>query len=59
MAEAYLELSHISKMELFVKIVKCWKPLTIFSKSSILYVWLGSQYSSVWHVLIFRLGIAL
>ena len=35
------------KMNLFLKIVKGWKSLTIFTKSSILDVWLGSPYPSV------------
>ena len=30
-------------MNIFAKIVKDWKALTIFTKSSILDVWLGSQ----------------
>ena len=34
-----------SKMELFAKI-NGWKSLTIFAKNAILYVWLGSKYTS-------------
>ena len=33
-------------MKLFVKIVYGWKPLTIFAKSFILDVWIGSEYNS-------------
>ena len=33
-------------MKLFEKTVNSWKPFTIFSKSSILCVWLGSAYAS-------------
>ena len=36
--------SETSKMEFFVKIVNSFQPLTIFAKSSFLYIWLGSQY---------------
>ena len=40
------------KMELFAKVINCRKPLTIFTKSSILYVWQDSECSSlteIWH----------
>ena len=41
--EAYSEPSGTSKMEFFAKIVNGWKPLTIFAKSSILDIRLGSE----------------
>ena len=44
--EAYLEPSRTSEMELFAKIVKGFQPLTIFAKSFILDVGLGSVDSS-------------
>ena len=44
--EAYSEPSRTSKMELFAKIVNSRTPLIIFTKSSILDVWLGSEYAS-------------
>ena len=47
-SEAYLEPSEISKMDLFVKIVMSFQPVTIFAKSSILDVLLGSKYASVY-----------
>ena len=31
-----------------VKIVNGWKVLTIFAKSTVLDVWLGSEYASDW-----------
>ena len=37
--------SQTSKMELFMKIVKGWNQLTIFEKSSVLNVWLCSEYA--------------
>ena len=40
------ESSKTSKMQLFVKIVNGWKLLTIFLKSSIRNVWLGSEYET-------------
>ena len=36
--------SQTSKMEYFAKIVNCHKPLTIFTKCSILDVWQGPEY---------------
>ena len=33
-------------MELFAKLVKDEKPLTLFVKTSILHVWQGSEYAS-------------
>ena len=43
---AHSESSKTSKMQLFVKIVNGWKLLTIFLKSSIRNVWLGSGYET-------------
>ena len=43
---AYLEPYQIYQMELFVKIVKGWKPLTIFSKSFILGIYQSFEYGS-------------
>ena len=40
-------------MKLFVKIFNWWKPLTILQKSSILDVWLGSEY--VFDIFIFTI----
>ena len=40
----YSELIQISKIKLFVKLVNSRKLLTILAKSSILDVWLGSEY---------------
>ena len=34
-------------MELFAKIVSGFRPLTVFTKTSILNVWQGSKYTSV------------
>ena len=48
-ASAYPEPSLISKTELFVRIVYMFQPFIIFAKSSVLDVWLGSEYSSVYH----------
>ena len=45
-AEAYSETGWTPKMELFAKIVNCFKPLTIFAKSSILDVRVGCVYAS-------------
>ena len=42
--EAYSEPSRTPKMELFGKMVNSWKSLTVSPKSSILDVWLGSEY---------------
>ena len=44
-SKVYSEPSQVSEMKLFEKIVNSWKPLTIFSESSILCVWLGSAYA--------------
>ena len=46
-AKTYAEASQTSKMELFEKIVNNLKPLTIFTKSSVLNVWLGSEDASL------------
>ena len=43
--EAYSKTSQTSKIELFKKIVNGWKPLTIFAKSFILDVLLGSGHT--------------
>ena len=42
----YLEPSQTSKIELSAKIFNSLKPVTIFSKSSILDVWLSFEYAS-------------
>ena len=44
-AQLHSEPSQTSKMELFVKMLNDWKPLTIFVKSFILDVWLGCEYT--------------
>ena len=44
--EAYLERSQTYTMELFGKIVKGFKPLTISAKNSIVDVRMGSKYTS-------------
>ena len=44
--EAYTEPSQISKMEYFAKTVDAFQALTIFEKSSILEISLGSEYAS-------------
>ena len=46
-AEAYLETSETSKMELFAKTVNGIQPLTMSGWSSILDIWRGSKYVSV------------
>ena len=50
-SEAYSKSYQVSKMELLMKIVNRFQLLTIFAKSSILYVWLGFEYASVISVL--------
>ena len=45
--EAYLEPYQTFTKKLFQEIVKVWKPLTIFAKSSVLDVCWGSEYTSV------------
>ena len=45
-AETYSEPSQISKMNVLAKIVNGFQSLLIFPKSSILDVWLGSEYVS-------------
>ena len=42
-SEAYSEPCWASDMEFFVIIINIWKPLTIFTKCSILDVWQGSE----------------
>ena len=42
----YSEPSETSKMKPFAKMVNSWKLLTIFAKSSISDVWVGSEYAS-------------
>ena len=44
--ETYSESIQTSKLEHSAKLVNCWKPLFTFAKSSILYLWLGSEYAS-------------
>ena len=44
--ETYSELSRTPKMERFAKIVNGQKPLTVFSKRSVLGVRMGSEYAS-------------
>ena len=45
-AEAHSEPCQAFRMELLAEIVNDLKPLTIFAKRSILYVWQGSEYVS-------------
>ena len=45
--ETYPDPFEISKMELFADIGNGWKPLTSFTRSSILDVYQGSEYVSV------------
>ena len=45
-AKAYSESSQIPKMEIFVKTVNSWKPVTIFPNIFIVHVWLSSEYVS-------------
>ena len=45
-AEVYSESSQTSKMESFAKIIDFFHPLTIFAKSYILDMWLGSECAS-------------
>ena len=45
-SEVHLEPSQRSKMELFVDIVRGWKKLTNFEESSVLDIWLCSEYAS-------------
>ena len=44
-SDGCLEPSQTSKMKLFLKIVNSFLSLTIFTKSSILYIWLSSEYA--------------
>ena len=43
--KVYSEPSQISETELFVEIINGEKPLTTSAQSSILDVWLGSEYA--------------
>ena len=43
--DAHSEPSETSRMEVFAKMVSNWMLLTIFIKSSMLDVWLGSEYA--------------
>ena len=45
-SERYSEPSQTSKMELFVKVVQGWSPLTISAKNFIINVLLSSEYAS-------------
>ena len=36
-------------MELFAEIVNGWKPFAILAKSSILDVWLSTEYTPTWY----------
>ena len=45
--EGYSEPRQTYKIEHFTKIDNDWKPLTIFAKSSIISVWLFSEYTTV------------
>ena len=51
LTEAYSEPTQISKTELFVKIFNGLKPWSIFTKSSILDISVGSECTSVWEAL--------
>lgn len=46
-----LEPSQTPEMEFIAKIVNSWKQLTIFTRISILYVWLGTEPDSGWRIL--------
>ena len=46
-SESYSKPSQTSKTEPFTETVNVWKPLTLFTKSCILDIWLGSEYQSV------------
>ena len=48
-AEAYSEPCQTSEAKLFEEIVKVWKLVVIFVKSSILDVWHGSEYTSAYY----------
>ena len=45
-SKAYSVHRQISQMEFYARIVNGFQPLTIFAKSSIEDVWLGSEYAS-------------
>ena len=46
-SEVYLEPCQTSKMELFAKVVNSFYPQTSFSKSSILDIYLGTEWASL------------
>ena len=46
LSEVHSKPIQTSIMELFVKIIICWKQSIIFTRSSILYIWLASEYAS-------------
>ena len=46
-SEVYLEPSQTSNMELLKKIANGFKPFLIFPNSSILDIWLSTEYASV------------
>ena len=48
LSEIYPEPCGAFQMERIAKIVNGWIPLTFFAKSSVLDVWLGSEYVSVY-----------
>ena len=48
--ETHFESIQTSKMELFAVIVHGFQPLTIFARSFILDVWLGSEYASGFYI---------
>ena len=43
-SELYIQYSETSKMKHFPNIVNSWMPLPVFTKVTILGVWLGSKY---------------
>ena len=47
--EVYSEPCQTFKMDQFPKLVNSWKPLAILTKSSILDIWQGSEYASVYY----------
>ena len=44
--EIYSEPNQTSKMELLVKLINGFQPLTNFAESSVLHIWLGSECAS-------------
>ena len=59
--EAYLELSWMPEAKIFVKIVNSFQWLIFFMESSVLDVWLGFEYVSVFfnrlHFLIYEVDL--